>query len=128
VCPTWDWRHVPDRFSAKTGYPGMNLQIAATLDGELAAVGPVPVHGARHDAYAFAASGLAEVLTDHPTVADLGYLGVDGEAPVVDIEAGPEERVRLGSETHTEQQETVGGEVRSAASEVDADAPKVRGR
>jgi len=34
VCPTWDWRHVPDLFSAKTGYPGMNLQIAATLDGE----------------------------------------------------------------------------------------------
>ena len=27
----------------------MNLQIAATLDGELAAVGPVPVHGARRD-------------------------------------------------------------------------------
>ena len=60
VCPTWDWRHVPDLFSAKTGYPGMNLQIAATLDGQLAAVGQVPVHGARHDAYAFAASGLAE--------------------------------------------------------------------
>src|SRR3954469_3811662 len=46
VCRTWDWRHVPDLFSAKTGYPGMNLQIAATLDGQLAAVGPVPVHGA----------------------------------------------------------------------------------
>jgi hypothetical protein len=69
VCPTWDWRHVPDLFSAKAGYPGMNLQIAATLDGELAAVGPVPVHGARHDAYAFATSGLAEVLTDYPRAA-----------------------------------------------------------
>ena len=34
VCPAWDWTHVPDLFSAKTGYPGMNLQIAATLDGE----------------------------------------------------------------------------------------------
>ena len=78
VCPTWDWRHVPDLFSAKAGYPGMNLQIAATLDGQLAAVGPVPVHGARHDAYAFAASGMAEVLTDYPTVADLGYVGVEG--------------------------------------------------
>ena len=78
VCPTWDWRHVPDLFSAKAGYPGMNLQIAATLDGPLAAVGPVPVHGARHDAHAFATSGLAEVLTDYPTVADLGYVGVEG--------------------------------------------------
>jgi DDE superfamily endonuclease len=78
VCPTWDWNHVPDLFSAKVGYPGINLQIAATLDGALIAVGPRPVHGARHDAHAFAASGLAEILTDHPTMADLGYVGVDG--------------------------------------------------
>ena len=78
VCPTWDWDHVPDLFSAKVGYPGMNLQIAATLDGALIAVGPVPVPGARHDAHAFAASGLAEILTGYPTVADLGYVGVDG--------------------------------------------------
>ena len=86
---------MPDLFSAKTGYPGMNLQIAATLDGELAAVGPVPVHGARHDAYAFAASGLAEVLTDYPTVADLGYVGVEGidtvpykRFPGIDLDTG----------------------------------------
>ena len=72
MCPTWDWRHIPDLFSGKVGFPGMNLQVAATLDGALVAVGPVPVHGARHDAYAFAASGLAEVLAERPTVADLG--------------------------------------------------------
>ena len=24
VCPTWDWRHVPDRYSAKAGFAGMN--------------------------------------------------------------------------------------------------------
>jgi hypothetical protein len=45
VCPTWDWRGVPDLYSAKAGYPGMNLQVAATLDGTLVAVGPVPVPG-----------------------------------------------------------------------------------
>ena len=45
VCPTWDWGHVPDLFWAKAGYPGMNIQIAATLGGRLAAVGPIP--GAR---------------------------------------------------------------------------------
>jgi hypothetical protein len=95
VCPTWDWRHVPDLFSTKAGYPGMNLQIAATLDGALAAVGPVPVHGARHDAYAFTASGLAEVLTENPTAADLGYVGVEGidtvpykRFPGIDLTAG----------------------------------------
>jgi hypothetical protein len=39
----------------------MNLQIAATLDGALIAVGPRPVHGARHDAHGVAAFGLAEI-------------------------------------------------------------------
>jgi DDE superfamily endonuclease/Helix-turn-helix of DDE superfamily endonuclease len=78
VCPTWDWHHVPDLYSAKAGYPGMNIQIAATLSGRLVAVGATPVHGARHDAHAFAASGLAVLLAETPTVADLGYVGVEG--------------------------------------------------
>ena len=56
----------------------MNIQIAATLSGRLAAVGPIPVHGARHDAHAFAASGPTAALADIPTAADLGYLGVEG--------------------------------------------------
>ena len=37
VCPTWDWGHVPDLFLAKAGYPGMNIQIAATLGGRRSA-------------------------------------------------------------------------------------------
>jgi hypothetical protein len=78
ICPTWDWRDIPDLFSAKAGYAGMNIQIAATLSGRLAAVGQIPVHGARHDAHAFAASGLTAALADMPTAADLGYLGVEG--------------------------------------------------
>jgi hypothetical protein len=78
VCPTWDWRHVPDLFSAKAGYPGMNIQIAATLGGQLAAVGPIPVHGARHDAHAFVASELKVLLIEISAVADLGYVGVEG--------------------------------------------------
>jgi hypothetical protein len=51
ACPTRDWNHVPDLYSANVSYPGMNLQIAATLDRALIAVGPRPVHGARHDAH-----------------------------------------------------------------------------
>ncbi len=78
ICPTWDWRHIPDLYSAKAGYPGMNIQIAATLSGRLAAVGPIPVPGARHDAHAFAASDLTTLLTDLSAVADLGYVGVEG--------------------------------------------------
>jgi hypothetical protein len=34
--------------------------------------------GARHDAHAFAASGLTAVLADMPAAADLGYVGVEG--------------------------------------------------
>lgn len=79
VCPTWDWNAIPDLFSGKAGYPGMNIQIAADLDGEVAAIGPVPVHGARHDAYAYHASGL-KALLEHirSKAADLGYIGTEG--------------------------------------------------
>jgi DDE superfamily endonuclease/Helix-turn-helix of DDE superfamily endonuclease len=82
VCPTWDWNAIPDLYSGKAKYTGMNVQIAASLAGDVAAIGPVPVHGARHDAYAFEASGLKELLekSGNPdeTAADLGYIGVDG--------------------------------------------------
>lgn len=78
ICPTWDWRHIPDLYWAKAGYPGMNIQVAATLGGRLAAVGPIPVQGARHDAHAFAASGLTTLLADISAAADLGYVGVEG--------------------------------------------------
>jgi DDE superfamily endonuclease len=98
VCPTWDWRHIPDLYSAKAGYAGMNLQIAATLAGRLAAVGPIPVHGARHDAHAFAASGLTTLLTDISAAADLGYVGVEG------IEIVPFKRLP-GAELTTSQTE-----------------------
>jgi len=56
----------------------MNLQIAATPGGRVAATGAVPVHGARHDAHAFQASGLKNL----PAAADPGYTGVDGIAIV----------------------------------------------
>ena len=48
----------------------------------MAAIGPVPVHGARHDAYAFEAAGMKALLENSrhtdDTAADLGYIGVDG--------------------------------------------------
>jgi hypothetical protein len=82
VCPVWDWGRIPDLFSGKVKYAGMNVQIACSLDGNVAAIGPVPLHGARRDAYAFEASGLKEMpeesLSPDNTTADLGYIGVDG--------------------------------------------------
>ena len=71
----------------------MNLQIAATLGGRVAAIGPVPVHGARHDAHAFQASGLKALLAGLPAAGDLGYLGVDGIA-IVPFRTPPGGRLR----------------------------------
>jgi hypothetical protein len=78
ITPTWDWKHVPDLFSKKAGIAGMNVQVAATLSGKVAAIGPFAVHGARHDAHAYEASGLKELLEGIPAAGDLGYVGVDG--------------------------------------------------
>ena len=62
VCPVWDWDAIPDLYSGKAKCTGMNVQIACNLKGDVAAIGPVPLHGARHDAYAFEASGLKAIL------------------------------------------------------------------
>jgi len=55
-------RAIPGLFSSKAGYAGMDIQVGANLDGALVAIGVEPVHGARHDAHAYAASGLAQAL------------------------------------------------------------------
>jgi DDE superfamily endonuclease len=78
VCPTWDGRQSDDLYSVKAGYAGMNVQIACSMDGDLAAIGPVPLPGARHDAYAYAASGLKDLMNGIHQLADLGYVGVEG--------------------------------------------------
>ena len=82
ICPTWDWKAVPGLYSGKVKCTGMNVQIACSLSGEVAAIAPVPVPGTRHDACAFEASGLKDIMekslcADDPA-ADLGYIGVDG--------------------------------------------------
>ncbi|MFI1259280.1 transposase family protein [Streptomyces netropsis] len=61
-------------FSGKHHDTGCNVQVAATLAGELLAVA-APIPGARHDAHAWWQSGLAETFTDPDTVGDLGYIG-----------------------------------------------------
>jgi len=76
LAPTWDWRHRNDLYSGKRHDTGFNLQVAATLGGDLVAVGE-PLPGARHDAYCWQACGLAQVLSNHHVLTDLGYTGCD---------------------------------------------------
>jgi hypothetical protein len=82
VCPVWDWSAIPGLFSGETEYAGMNVQVATTMAGHLAAIGPVPIPGARHDAQALAAPGLSDLIVGMDAAADLGYVGVGGIAIV----------------------------------------------
>ena len=61
-------------YSGKHETTGFNLQLAATPSGAIAAVCPTPVPGARHDAHAYYASGLHDLLIDaDSTLGDKGY-------------------------------------------------------
>jgi hypothetical protein len=55
----------------------MKVQIACSMDGDLVAIGPVQVPGSRHDAYAYAASGLRVLMDGIRQLADLGRIGVE---------------------------------------------------
>lgn len=57
LAPTWDWKHARGMYSDKHGEAGSNIQVAASIGGDAAAVGD-PIPGARHAAHALAASGL----------------------------------------------------------------------
>ena len=74
LAPTWDWKNAEGMFSAKHDRAGFNVQVATAIRGTVAAVGN-PVPGARHDAHAYHASGLAYLLTGHDTLGDKGYQG-----------------------------------------------------
>lgn len=117
IAPTWDWAAIPDLFSGKAGYPGMNLQIAATLGGRVAAIGPVPVHGARHDAHAFEASGLKDLLAGLQAAADLGYLGVEGIA-IVPYRTPPGGRLQPGQDDFNKDLSSIRAAVERAVASV----------
>ena len=56
----------------------MNVHIAASVDGRIAAIGPRAVHGARHDTHAFEASDLKDSMHGIFAIGDLGYAGAEG--------------------------------------------------
>ncbi|WP_405595658.1 transposase family protein [Streptomyces sp. NBC_01092] len=69
--PTWDWASEgTTMYSGKHRDIGFNLQVAATLAGDLLAVS-TPVPGSRHDMYAWRQSRFA----DREGMGDLGYVG-----------------------------------------------------
>ena len=74
LAPTWDFKTAEGMYSGKHETTGFNLQLAATPSGAIAAAGPTPVPGARHDAHAYYASGLHDLFTDADSIlGDKGY-------------------------------------------------------
>ncbi|MFJ8314156.1 MULTISPECIES: transposase family protein, partial [unclassified Streptomyces] len=82
LAPCRDWKAAEQLFSAKhrrTGAPphrrtGRSVQVISDLCGRLrAAGGPLP--GARHDVYAYTASGAEAAVGRRPGLGDKGYQG-----------------------------------------------------
>lgn len=72
---TWDWASEGTTlFSGKHRDTGFNLQVAATLSGDLLAVSE-PVPGSRHDMYAWRRSHFPETFAERQSMGDLGYVG-----------------------------------------------------
>ena len=80
LLPCWSWAGHPELYSGKHKTTGMNVQVACTLDGELAWISD-PIEGRRHDSHCLNESG---VLVDVPAnwLGDKGYVGNGTITPI----------------------------------------------
>lgn len=69
-----------DNYSGKRHRQGLNIQVAASLDGALLAVS-VPVQGCRHDRRALTETGWEQLLADYEWLADSAYQGTNATTP-----------------------------------------------
>jgi hypothetical protein len=81
LLPCWSWAGHPQLYSGKHKTTGMNVQVACTLDGELAWISD-PVDGARHDVYCMDESGVLDTLDPRNWTGDKGYVGRDMITPI----------------------------------------------
>ncbi|MGH3793485.1 MAG: transposase family protein [Pseudonocardiaceae bacterium] len=69
LLPCWSWALNPGLYSGKHKTTGMNVQVACTLDGDLAWISD-PVEGSRHDTYCLSESGVLQTLDPGNWVGD----------------------------------------------------------
>ncbi|MGA5135452.1 transposase family protein [Streptomyces olivoreticuli] len=74
LAPCWDWKAAEQLFSAKHRRSGHNIQVISDPRGRLQEVGRPPP-GARHDSYAYTASGAEAAVGRHPGLGNKGYQG-----------------------------------------------------
>jgi hypothetical protein len=80
LLPCWSWASHPQLYSGKHKTTGMNVQVACTLNGDLAWISD-PIDGSRHDTYCLRESGVFLTLDPGDWVGDKGYVGNDMITP-----------------------------------------------
>ena len=68
------WAGHPELYSGKHKTTGMNVQVACTLDGDVAWISD-PIDGARHDTHCLRESGALSAEAADNWVGDKGYVG-----------------------------------------------------
>jgi hypothetical protein len=81
LLPCWSWASAPGLYSGKHKTTGMNVQVACTLEGEIAWISD-PVGGSRHDMHCIGESGALSGVTPGSWIADKGYIGSGMITPV----------------------------------------------
>jgi len=74
LLPCWSWADQPDLYSGKHHTTGVNVQLLATLAGNLLWVSD-PLPGSTHDVTALDEHGVLDVLDPDQTIGDKGYVG-----------------------------------------------------
>lgn len=74
LLPCWSWETAPELYSGKHHTTGVNVQVAASLDGHIAWVSD-PLPGNTHDVIALDTHGLLEGRDPSQLIGDKGYIG-----------------------------------------------------
>ena len=74
LLPCWSWTSHPELYSGKHKTTGLNVQVASTLEGNLAWISD-PIAGSRHDTYCLRESGVLLTLDPARWIGDKGYVG-----------------------------------------------------
>jgi len=81
LLPCWSWADQPDLYSGKHHTTGVNVQLLATLAGNLLWVSD-PLPGSTHDVTALDEHGVLDVLDPDQTIGDKGYAGRGMTTPI----------------------------------------------
>lgn len=81
LLPCWSWASAPGLYSGKHKTTGMNVQVACTLEGEIAWISD-PAEGSRHDMHCIGQSGVLSGVAPGLWMGDKGYIGSGMITPI----------------------------------------------